>query len=123
FTAQVIMHFLELSEYELLRILSAELGKRHNLVSEVREFPLGSTVLSNYRFVNATFHYYIYNDMSLGQRRLRHKEVAETLEKLYGVHSHEIAFQLAQHYELSHEPKKVIQYLNLAGEQIARVSE
>ena len=29
FTAQVIMHFLELSEYELLRILSAELEKRY----------------------------------------------------------------------------------------------
>ena len=123
FTAQVIMHFLELSEYELLRILSAELEKRHNLVSEVREIPVGSIVLSNYRFVNATFHQYIYNDMSLGQRRIRHKEVAETLEELYGVNSHEIAFQLAQHYELSYEPKKQIQYLNLAGEQIARVSD
>lgn len=123
FTAQVIMHFLKLSEYELLRILKAELEKRHNLVSEVRETPVGPTVLSNFRFVNATFHQYIYNDMSLGQRRLRHKEVAETLEKLYGVNSGMIAFQLAQHYELSYEPKKVIQYLNLAGEQIARVSD
>lgn len=123
FTAQVIMHFLELSEFELLRILSAELGKKHNLVSEIQEVPVGSTVLSNYRFVNATFHQYIYNDMSLGQRRLRHKEVAETLETLYGGHSSEIAFQLARHYELSYQPKKVIQYLNLAGEQLARVSE
>ncbi len=123
FTAQVIMHFLELSEFELLRILSAELGKKHNLVSEVQEVPIGSTVLSNYRFVNATFHQYIYNDMSLGQRRLRHKEVAETLETLYGSHSSDIAFQLARHYELSYQPKKVIQYLNLAGEQLARVSE
>jgi len=123
FTAQVIMHFLKSTEFEILRILSAELDKKHNLVSEVREIPVGSTVLSNYRFVNGTFHQYIYNDMSLGQRRLRHKEVAETLEELYGANSREIAFQLARHFELSYEPKKVVQYLNLAGEQLANVSE
>ncbi len=123
FTAQVILNFIKLSEYELLKILSAELEKQHDLVAEVREIPVGASVLTKYRFGNATFHQYIYNDMSLGQRRLRHKEVAETLEKLYGANSGEIALELARHYELSYEPKKVIQYLNMAGEQLAKVSE
>jgi len=123
FTAQVSMHLLKLPEYDLLRRLSAELEKRHNFVTEVREVRVGSSVLSNYRFVNATFHQYLYTDMSLGQRRLRHKEVAETLETLYGPHSNEIAFQLARHYELSYMPEKVVRYLNLAGQQLARVSE
>jgi len=126
FTAQVILNLLKLSslsEYDLLRTLFADLEKKHNLVSQVRELPVGPEVLSQYRFVNATFHQYLYNDMSLGQRRLRHREVAATLEKLYGSHSAEIANQLAWHYELSYMPEKVVRYLNLAGEQLARVSE
>lgn len=123
FTAQVIMNFLEISEYDLLKILSAELEKKHHLVAEVSEALVGLNVVSNYRFVNTTFHQYIYNSMSLGQRRIRHKEVAETLEKLYENNYRDIASQLAHHYKLSYESKKVIKYLNLAGEQLINTGE
>lgn len=123
FTAQVIMQMQKLEERPLLRKLSQELGKQHNLVSEIREVRVGSTVLSKYRFLNSTFQQYIYDDMSLGERRLLHTKVAETLEELYKGNEKDVAMHLARHYENAYEPEKVVYYLNLVAEQFSSLSE
>lgn len=121
FTAQVVGQIQEVSEWMILSRLSSVLEKRHRLVKAQEETKIGETILSIYRFSHALFQQYLYNDLSAGERRLLHGEVARVLERLYVNQTEEIAVQLAHHYSEAKLADKAVHYLLLAGDQ-ARTS-
>ena len=66
-----------------MRLLSRELDKRHRLVQETGEVRIGKQFVSWYRFGHVLFQQYLYDDLSAGERRLLHGDVAAALETLY----------------------------------------
>jgi len=98
FTVQIVARVQELQERRLLRTLSRELERRHYLVRERGDMQVGRQLLSRYQFTHTLFQRYLYNDLSAGERRLLHGEIAEILEELYQGRTEEITVQLARHY-------------------------
>ncbi|MFQ5595547.1 MAG: ABC transporter substrate-binding protein [Anaerolineae bacterium] len=117
FTAQVVARVQEIRERRLLRELSRELEKRHHLVREREEVQVGRQRLSRYQFAHTLFQRYLYNDLSAGERRLLHGEIAEVLEDLYAEWTDEITVQLARHYAEAGEGEKAVHYLLQAGDR------
>ncbi len=117
FTVQVIARLLQLSERQVLRLLSQELAKRHQLVRESGEVRVGDQRLFRYQFAHALFQHYLYHELSAGERRLWHREVAATLEEFYAVQTEAITVQLAHHYTEAGQRDKAIDYLLAAGDK------
>ncbi len=121
FTAQVVAQVQQVQERDLLRNLSRDLDKRHHLIQEEGEIRIGKQILSLYRFAHALFQQFLYNDLSAGERRLMHGDVAAALEQLYQGHTSEIAVPLAHHYDQAGDDDKAIGYLIEAGDAAFRV--
>jgi predicted ATPase len=122
FTTQVLAQVHGIPERQLLRTLARDLDKRHRLVEEAGEERLGAHTLTRYRFTHAPVQQYLYNDLSAGERRLLHAEIAPALETLYEGHTDDVAQQLARHYALAGEPEKAIPCLQRVGEQALSIS-
>jgi predicted ATPase len=120
FSAQAVAHVQKISELELVRNLSQELEKCYLLVVEQGEIRIGKKYLSQYRFTHAMIQQYLYNELSTGERRILHGEIAQTLEELYGDQADEIAMQLARHYEAAGNEDKAIAYLITVGDNALR---
>jgi len=118
FTAQVVGSVQQVSERELLRILSGELEKRHRLVREQGEQIVGLRRLSRYRFAHALFQRYLYNQLGEAERRFLHHEIGRVLEELYPGQTDEIAEQLVYHFAGDAERER--HYAIIAGERAAR---
>jgi len=116
FTAQVIATIQQIQERKLLRTLSRELEKRHQLVREQKEDRIGALTLTRYRFAHALFQRYLYNDLSLGERRLLHSEIGTILEDLYSDRLDDVAIQLARHFTEGCNSKNAVKYLLLVGD-------
>lgn len=121
FTAQVVAKVQQLKERDILKKLSYELERRHQLVREVGEVKLGTTILSRYTFNHALFQIYLYRAMGIAERRLLHTDVAAVLEELYTGRMEEISVQLAHHYKQTGDLKKTAHYLEIAGERAFRL--
>ncbi len=121
FSAQVVGQIQKVDERELVRNLSRELEKRYLLVVEQGEIKIGRHFLSQYRFTHFLIQQYLYEELSTGERRLLHGEIAETLESLYGDQKEEIALQLAHHFEAAGDEVKAASYLIIAGDSAFRV--
>jgi ABC-type oligopeptide transport system substrate-binding subunit len=121
FTAQILARVQELQERRVLRTLSQDLQKRHQLVREHGEVKVGSQILSRYQFAHALFQRYLYHELSAGERRLLHREIAEILEELYAGRTDEITVQLARHYAEAGQGEKAVDYLLRAGDRARAV--
>ena len=121
FTAQVVGRVQQIQERTLLKNLAHELDRRHHLVQEKGETKVGQQSLSWYRFTHALVQQFVYGDLSAGERRLLHGDVADVLEELYAGHTDEIAVQLARHFEQVGLIAKAVGALVLAGRQAYRV--
>jgi oligopeptide transport system substrate-binding protein len=117
FTAQVIARVLAIDERSLLRTLSNQLEKKHQLVRERSPVQLGWHLLSRFRFGHALFQQYLYDDLSPSERLLFHGEIAATLEELTEGQTDEIAVLLARHFDESGEATKAVKYLLVAGDR------
>jgi ABC-type oligopeptide transport system substrate-binding subunit len=117
FTAQVVARVQEKDERRLLQSLSRELEMRHRLVRERSAVKVGRLLLSRYRFSHALFQQYLYNNLSDGERRMLHRDIAVTLEELYDGRTGEIAVQLARHFVEAGEDDKALPYLLQAGDR------
>jgi tetratricopeptide (TPR) repeat protein len=118
FTAQVVAQMQNLGERQLLRHLTRELAQRHRLIRESEELLVGQVRLSRYRFAHALFQSFLYNELSAGERRLLHGEMAGVLEALSGKGRTEgaaFAIQLARHFEEAGIMGKAVDYLRRAG--------
>jgi DNA-binding SARP family transcriptional activator len=123
FTIQVVAEVQNVPERSTLHRMSQDLERRHRLVREQEEVYTGQRRLSRYRFGHILFQEYLYKQVSQGERRLLHGEVAAALEKLYAEQLDELAVQLAQHYHLAGDNEKAFHYFSLAGERAARLYE
>ena len=121
FTAEVVARVQEMQERPLLRQLSQELEKRHNLIREQGEARVGAKILTRYRFSHQLIQRYIYNELGSGERRILHREVAQTLEELYRDQLDEITVQLARHYLVAGDYEQAISYLRSAGDRARRL--
>jgi adenylate cyclase len=121
FTAQVVAQVQEMAERPLLHRLSQELERRHRLVREQEEVFTGRRRMSRYRFGHVLFQDYVYNQLSLGERRLVHGEVAAALEGLYDGQLDEMAVKLAHHYREAGDYGRTFRYLTLAAERASRL--
>jgi tetratricopeptide (TPR) repeat protein/predicted Ser/Thr protein kinase len=117
FTVQVLARVQDIKERQLLRELSQEMEKRHRLVREQEELRVNGLLLSRYSFAHQLIQRYLYNDLSAGERRLLHGEVASVLEELFEDRSDQIAVQLAFHYHQAENSEKELIYLIQAGYQ------
>jgi oligopeptide transport system substrate-binding protein len=117
FTAQVVARLQNVSERQLLRQLSREVEQHHRLVRTRDEVAVGAQRLSRYQFGHVLFQQYLYNQLSPGERRLLHGEIAALLEELYQGHTDEITVQLARHYTEAEQAEKAVPYLSRAGDQ------
>jgi transcriptional regulator with XRE-family HTH domain/tetratricopeptide (TPR) repeat protein len=88
FTAQVAAHVLGLDEPLLLRHLSRDLEQDHHLVQEEGQVTVSGQILNRYRFGHVLFQEYLDTRLSQGERRLYHRQVAESLEAIFDADTH-----------------------------------
>jgi oligopeptide transport system substrate-binding protein len=81
------------------------------------EVRVGRHHLSRYQFAHTLIQRYLYNELSPGERRLLHREIASVLEELYEGRESEITVQLARHYTEAGEAEKAIENLLKAGDE------
>jgi adenylate cyclase len=121
FTAQIIAGVQKATEKPLLGQLAGELGRRHQLVQELGESQTKRGRVIRYRFRHSLFQEFIYNRLSLGERRLLHRDVAEVMEELYQEQPEEMAVQLAHHFYQAGDKKRAFKYSHLAACRSARL--
>jgi len=121
FIGQVIARVQQVRELELAKDLSRELEKRYLLVLEQGEIKIEKQFLSIYRFSHALIQQYLYDELSAGERRMLHGEIAEALETLSADHSDQFALQLARHFDIAGNAEKAIHYWTLAGDSAFQV--
>jgi ABC-type oligopeptide transport system substrate-binding subunit/serine/threonine protein kinase len=117
FTAEVVARVQEIQERQLMRALSVELDKRHQLVRERQPIQVGDNLLTRYRFTHTLFQRYLYNELSGGEKRLLHGEIARLLEELYSGRTEDICVQLARHYTEAGDGERAVNFLLLAGDK------
>jgi DNA-binding SARP family transcriptional activator len=116
FTAEVVAEVLSLAERLLLSSLSEQLGKQHRLVRERGEVKVGHGYLSSYQFSHALFQQYVYRQLSPGERRRLHREVAGALASLHADDLDRVVVQLAHHYAAGGDGGKAAPCWRRAGE-------
>ena len=84
-------------------------------VSGLQEWPDG-TVAAGYSFGHALYREVLYERVSAGQRMELHRRLGERIEAAYGQRVHEVAAELATHFERGRKYQKAVQYLQQAGE-------
>ena len=121
FTVEVVAQVQRLNQRQRFRHLSQALEKRHRLVRERAEVKAGQQLLSRYQFTHVLFQRYFYDNLSAGERRLLHGEVAQALEAIYEGHTDEIAVQLVYHFREAGQRIKALEYARQAAQQAKAV--
>lgn len=119
FIAEVIAHVQSAQPRDLVRRLSGDLEKQHQLVKAQRVRRLKHQRISYYQFRHSLFQRYLYSKLDEVERTYYHEDVGNALEALYGDEAGEIAVQLARHFMEADIRDKAIRYLYRAGEQAA----
>ena len=122
FSAEVAARQLKMDEKELIRILSSELEKRHQLVSAKGIKTLVKQRISWYTFRHIMFQKYLYNTLDKVERVHLHEEVGNIIEELYGEKVDEVSVQLARHFQEAGIPAKAFEYLVKAGTRAVHFS-
>ncbi|MCB0163448.1 MAG: AAA family ATPase [Anaerolineae bacterium] len=117
FTVQVVAQVQNMSEGELLPILSQELVRRHQLILEQGEEKVGPVYLARFHFRHALFQQYLYRTLSSSERRWLHGQVAAVLERIYHDNLEPITVQLARHYAEAGAVEQAVTYLLQAGDR------
>ncbi|MFQ5942290.1 MAG: AAA family ATPase [Anaerolineales bacterium] len=122
FTAEVVAPVVGVDERVLIRALSQELDKRHQLTVAKGIGRLNERRLSLYSFRHRLFQRHIYGRLDAAEKTYLHEAIGKGLERLYGGQTGEVAVQLARHFAESGDSVKAIRYLQQAGEQARRLS-
>ncbi len=122
FLAQIVAQIQNVDERRLLKLLSADLTKRHGLVLELSVHRRGRRVLAHYRFAHALVQQYLYGSLSDAEKMLMHGDVAALLEEMYEGDTDQIATDLAYHYDQAGDVENALRYLEIVLEQALRMS-
>jgi adenylate cyclase len=115
FTAEVVAKLTGQRPREVLDRLSADLERRHRLVSERGEVPAGENVLSAFQFTHALFQRYLYAELGPARQRVMHAEVGAALEELCAGQPERLSPMLAWHFDLGAKRDRAAHYYSLAG--------
>ncbi len=103
----------------LIRVerLYADLGQHGHLIEANgrTEWPDG-TVAGGYRFTHALYRSILHDRIPAGSQVLLHQEIGKYKERGYADRTHEIAAELAAHFEAGHDAPQAVKYLYQAGE-------
>ena len=116
-TAEVAARIEGIDGREIIRLLSDEADKRHQLVRALDVRRSGSQRLSVYRFRHILFQRYLYQSLDRIERSYLHEEVGNTLESLLGAKADDAAVQLAHHFQEAGLAHKAFHYLALSGDK------
>ncbi|MBV9071660.1 MAG: AAA family ATPase [Acidobacteria bacterium] len=122
FLAQIVAQIQNVDERRLLKLLSADLTKRHGLVLELSVHRRGRRVLAHYRFAHALVQQYLYGSLSDAEKMLMHGDVAALLEEMYEGDTDQIATDLAYHYDQAGDAENALRYLEIVLDQALRMS-
>ncbi len=122
FTAEVTARIQRLDTSDVVRLLSAELEKRHHLVRARGISRVNGTRLSRYAFQHILFQRHLYGELDDVERPFLHDAVGSALEELYGDRAEDIAVHLARHFQAAGVAEKAVDYLYRAGQKAVRVS-
>ncbi len=120
FTVEVLAQVQERGILPVLQYLSQELDHRYRLVREAGALNLAGQPLTRYQFRHNLFQAYLYQLLSIGERRYLHGEVAVSLERIAGGHLDDMAVTLAHHFRLAGQAERAAAYLCQAGDQARR---
>ncbi|MGH8515051.1 MAG: transcriptional regulator, partial [Gammaproteobacteria bacterium] len=97
------------------------LAERGQMIAQagITEWPDG-TVAGRYRFLHALYEDFLYQRLAAAQRLRFHKRLAERLAVAYGEQSHQVAAELADHFERGCDYARAVRYLGQAAENAAR---
>lgn len=115
FYVHVLADILNLSQRELLRLLTRSIGSALGLVEEVGPQVSESHTLFEFRFCHGLVQQFLYSDLGKCEKTLLHNEIANRLEVQYCQHSPENAAELAYHFKQGQHPVKAFKYLLIAG--------
>jgi predicted ATPase len=124
FPAELVARVQRTDEGEMVRRLSGDLSKRHQLVISLGTQRLSASGqrLSRYRFRHILFQRYLYNSLDQSERVYLHESVGNEMERLFGGQTAEIAVELARHFEEAGLPAKAVSYYQQAGDRAVRLS-
>ncbi|MGA9534233.1 MAG: ABC transporter substrate-binding protein, partial [Anaerolineales bacterium] len=117
FTGEVLAAVLEIDEPAVLDLLKHRLDEEHGVIREQDQLALDGNKLNRFSFKHGLFRDYVYRGLGPAERELLHAEVGLALEKLYGERAHQIASQLALHFQMGSVEEKAIEYGIEAGDQ------
>ena len=78
------------------------------------------TVSGRYGFRHALYQEMLYRRMGSGRRIRYHRAIGMRLEAAYGARTHEVAAELALHFERGYDAERAVQYRQQAAEQALR---
>jgi DNA-binding winged helix-turn-helix (wHTH) protein/tetratricopeptide (TPR) repeat protein len=87
----------------------------------IDEWPDG-TVATRYRFSHDLYHEVLYDRVPTSRRVRWHRQIGARLEAGYGARAHELAVELAMHFQHGRDIPRAVHYLQYAGEQALRRS-
>jgi predicted ATPase len=120
FTAEIVAQVQQTESRDLLRTLSRELVKKHQLVTGKGVERLNSGQrLSLYQFNHKLLQTYLYTNLDEVQRILAHEDIGYCLEDMFAENSEIITNQLARHFSEAGIRDKALHYFELAGDQAA----
>ncbi|MBM3134701.1 MAG: tetratricopeptide repeat protein [Chloroflexi bacterium] len=119
FTAPVIAAVTEMAEPSVLRALR-KLERLFRLVKEAEEGQAGVRRLARYQFSHILLQEYLYQQLSQGERRLLHGQVASVLARLYQGQPDAVAARLAYHFCEAGDYGAAFRYTLLTAEAATR---
>ncbi|MFQ5340573.1 MAG: tetratricopeptide repeat protein [Anaerolineae bacterium] len=120
FIAQVVAQVQRLDEREVVRRLSRELDRQHQLVVERGVERLGRQRLYLFAFRHILFQTHLYQALGDIDRSLLHEDVGTVLEDLYAERAADIAVPLSYHFLEAGLEERALPYLIEAGDQARR---
>ncbi len=120
FIAQVVAQVQRLDERQVVRRLSRELDRQHQLVVERGVERVGRQRLYLFGFRHILFQTHLYNALGNIDRSLLHEDVGTALEELYGDQAADIAVELAYHFLEAGLEERALPHLIEAGDQAWR---
>jgi hypothetical protein len=121
FTVEIVAQISGVAERVLLKALSSDLDRRHQLVAEGNVEKVGAHWISHYRFVHALFQQYLYGQLGRRERMLLHGSIAALLEQLYDGQLELVTVQLAHHYAQAGEAAKAYDFSLRAARRALRI--
>ncbi len=117
FTAESVAQVLDMKPQRVMQLLSRQLQAKHYLVREEDEWWAGSIFLTRYRFSHTLVRQYLYSQISSGEKRLLHGQIAAALEDLLQEEWQPYAASLAWQYQQAGRPQKALPYWLWLGDQ------